>query len=804
MVVQVFRKLGLSSFYNVRFLRSGYVFMHLTSSEDMTCVWTRGVWFIGGVPLRAFKWSPHFSYSVESFVVPVWVQLPDLPIQMFNKESLFSATSIIRKPIKIDEATADCSRLSVAWVCVEIDLLKPKVEDFWIGIDCYANGKKPKPMWKYARTDANVDNEDLREIIYGRRNEKGKESTDVPKEILPGVVNTTEGVNQVWMQKKVNVNGMEEGFKEDNAVDGISVSSDDSEQDIYKQKASESICSGHVEEMARGIGELNDSVVEASTSSWTGAKLPRGEMRVANQKLADSNAAPQIGVVEVSENQNVSRMVDVTNMSVVDPVKYRVVGLDRLVSCQLNQVPNLSKQGRAFSSSASQKELQGVDMSKYVVDEDDPDYVDTGQLQRSSSLALEPSKVVNEAIHQNVSSSNVLMGASQHITRSKAKVQKQKLQFKLKHLKGYLKWWNSDVFGNIHDKDQAHLLKTLNMEEIFGKQKAVIRWIAEGDRNTKFFHNLVQKRRLAARISRIWENGVCLEKLELIQASGAEFFERLLSGEEDNLFSADLEHIPSVIISEENLGLLSPPTMEEVKHVVWEVGEDSATRSDGFSVAFYVACWEIIILDVYNVVLDFFQGGSFPKGMAATTIVLIPIKDNVQQWQDFSPISLCNASNKIISKLLANRFREQNTPWVNFLTKLYCGAISPVIVSLKGNASPCWRRMIKIRSIVENQIGWTVGGGRVRFWYDEWLDRGLLFKPCVLAGNPDALVSDFIEEQDWNLNKVRVVLPFSVAEEVADVAMRGGDTDMIWKLSSDGKFSMKSRGIVLGVFGSRW
>ncbi|KAG6476320.1 hypothetical protein ZIOFF_065559 [Zingiber officinale] len=106
----------------------------------------------------------------------VWVHFPDLPIHMFEKSSLFSAASIIGKPIKIDEVTADGSRLFMASVCIEIDLLKLKVEDFWIGIrdekrlqrvvyekhpvycvqcshlghseeDCYAFGNKPKPIW---------------------------------------------------------------------------------------------------------------------------------------------------------------------------------------------------------------------------------------------------------------------------------------------------------------------------------------------------------------------------------------------------------------------------------------------------------------------------------------------------------------------------------------------------------------------------------------------------------------------------------------------------------------------------------
>ncbi|KAG6479146.1 hypothetical protein ZIOFF_062607 [Zingiber officinale] len=114
----------------------------------------------------------------------------------------------------------------------------------------------------------------------------------------------------------------------------------------------------------------------------------------------------------------------------------------------------------------------------------------------------------------------------------------RKLHFKLKRLKAHLKWWNSELFGNTFEnvrkaeeefdsaekefdlsptvenklhmaKCQAALFRMLDMEEMLWKRKAAVRWIGEGERNTKFFHNLVQKRRMANR-------GVCVEESELI------------------------------------------------------------------------------------------------------------------------------------------------------------------------------------------------------------------------------------------------------------------------------------------------
>ncbi|XP_074559236.1 uncharacterized protein LOC141815220 [Curcuma longa] len=708
----------------------------------------------------------------------------------------------------------------------------------------------------------------------------------------------------------------------------------------------------------------------------------------------------------------------------------------------------------------------------------------------------------------------------------------QKLQIKLRRLKEHLKWWNAGVFGNIHEKvqvaesnfalaeknfdanpslenkvemakTQAVLQKVLYMEEDFWKQRAAVRWMGEGDRNTKLFHQLAQKRRLNGRIFRIWEDGSCIDDPELIQASGAAFFEKLLAEGVPELNPASMENIPQLISSGDNLALLATPTIEEVKEVVWGMCKESAAGPDGFSVAFYVSCWEIIKSDVYEAVLDFFRGNSLPRGMAATTIVLIPKIDGAQRWQDFRPISLCNVSNKIISKLLANRlgkvlekiispmqsgfvagrvisdnilmaqelhhklnfhvrggnlilkldmakaydrvqwdflfqvmrafgfsdlvidilrrciadcwfsvringqlsgffhskrgirqgdpispllfiiaaeffsrgldklfarfpqmyyatgcdfrishlayaddvmvflngsinnvkrimgflnaymlcsgqlinfskssffpakrisnarkmqissvsgfsegrgsllylgvpiisgnkkaihfqpllekvlmppksilhqlemicanffwgsvasrgkahwiswetickpkgegglgvrkllevstaislklwfrFRTQASPWAVFLTKMYCGAVSSVVVPLKWNASPGWRRMMRIRDLAENQIGWTIGKGRIRFWHDGWLDRGPLFRSCEVVGNPEALVSDFWGTDGWNTEKLRAVLPTAVAAEVEECDIQDeDDSKMIWKPSPQGFFTLKS------------
>lgn len=97
---------------------------------------------------------------------------------------------------------------------------------------------------------------------------------------------------------------------------------------------------------------------------------------------------------------------------------------------------------------------------------------------------------------------------------------------------------------------------------------------------------------------------------------------------------------------------------EEVKKAMWSLNGDKAPEPDGFTIAFYKACWEVILGDLILVIYDFFERGFLDKGSNTTYISLIPKKEGAERITDFRPISLVGSMYKIISKCLALQLIE--------------------------------------------------------------------------------------------------------------------------------------------------
>jgi hypothetical protein len=240
---------------------------------------------------------------------------------------------------------------------------------------------------------------------------------------------------------------------------------------------------------------------------------------------------------------------------------------------------------------------------------------------------------------------------------------------KLKALKADLKRWNEQVFGNVEFCKKA-LLEELNaldcleeerglaphekvrksvvigelehvtlQEEISWRQKSRVLWLKEGDKCTKFFHRVANSNQ------------------PTIRAFVVQYYESLFTepyGWRPRLDDLDFSSLGEVEAS----SLETPFGEREVLEVVMGMNRDKAPGPDGFSMAFFQDCWNVLKSDIMGVFQDFHAHSKFVKSLNATFIALIPKISGAIDLKDFRPISLVSGIYKIIAKVLANRLKK--------------------------------------------------------------------------------------------------------------------------------------------------
>ena len=123
---------------------------------------------------------------------------------------------------------------------------------------------------------------------------------------------------------------------------------------------------------------------------------------------------------------------------------------------------------------------------------------------------------------------------------------------------------------------EPSLLKQLDerrqQEEILWKQKSRIRWVKEGERNTKFFHRSTIQKRMHNKISLLQsQNGERLEEHQDIEKDLLAHFKSVLQESHANrqpAITKVLQHIPKLLKEDHNQMLLRPVSLQEVEKAV--------------------------------------------------------------------------------------------------------------------------------------------------------------------------------------------------------------------------------------------
>eukprot|EP00253_Pinus_taeda_P012127 PITA_12127 len=237
-----------------------------------------------------------------------------------------------------------------------------------------------------------------------------------------------------------------------------------------------------------------------------------------------------------------------------------------------------------------------------------------------------------------------------------------RFQKKLKMLKVEIKRWNTNTFGHIlKEKEQIiegikqtqqkiilegrseelaqkeqdmenKLLAREKQEEVLWRQKSRIRWLKEGEKNTKFFHKSTVQRRMRNHISQIInDQGEKVETQKEIEHEFIQHFKEMSKEPNINRTTAIEEitqHIPRLITEEQNTLLLKPISLQEVETAPYSLkAEESRSLR-----------W------------------MYP-GLNATFIALIPKSEDSNKPDKYRSIALCNIIYKIVSKVVALRLK---------------------------------------------------------------------------------------------------------------------------------------------------
>lgn len=187
-------------------------------------------------------------------------------------------------------------------------------------------------------------------------------------------------------------------------------------------------------------------------------------------------------------------------------------------------------------------------------------------------------------------------------------------------------------------------------------QQSRVRWLSDGDANSKFFHSLMSSRRRHNALCSISVDGVVVEGVQPIRtAVYTHFVDHFQAINVDRPSVANL-NFRSLSVSEGGI-LIKPFSVQEIREAVWDCDSDKSPGPDGITFGFTKEFWLDMKDEIVRFVYEFHRNGKLSKGINTTFIALIPKVASPQNINDFRPISLVGSLYKILAKLLSNRLR---------------------------------------------------------------------------------------------------------------------------------------------------
>lgn len=156
--------------------------------------------------------------------------------------------------------------------------------------------------------------------------------------------------------------------------------------------------------------------------------------------------------------------------------------------------------------------------------------------------------------------------------------------------------------------------------------------------------------------------GIWLEGKEELKNMAVDFY--------SNLFRAYLE------VEEKSIKGCFPPIDEgqmheleaeytaiETKKALMGMGSWKAPGCDGYQAGCFKGTWEKMGVAVHSFVHDIHKGGEITEEANEVMLILVPNVVKLVSIRSFWPITLCNVSMKMVTKIIANCIKKLMTKW---------------------------------------------------------------------------------------------------------------------------------------------
>ncbi|MQL71033.1 hypothetical protein Taro_003350 [Colocasia esculenta] len=111
-----------------------HLLIRFKSEQDYYKVLLKDSVFVHGRLFKFAKWTMDFSPTKDSPLVPVWVQMPDLPANFYCEPMIRSIAGTIGPVLQIDLNTSRMIKTDASTVCIQMDVSKKLPDRVWVGI----------------------------------------------------------------------------------------------------------------------------------------------------------------------------------------------------------------------------------------------------------------------------------------------------------------------------------------------------------------------------------------------------------------------------------------------------------------------------------------------------------------------------------------------------------------------------------------------------------------------------------------------------------------------------------------------